>query len=132
MSMASLLVLSKLELSLHLGWLDEERLQKQVVFIDISIRFAKSPLACSTDQLSDTYCYAALVEVIKKQTENRSFRLVEYLAQEIYQIIKNQVGQNNAILIAITKQPAIANLTGGIRFQYGDEGVSHGDIRSGF
>lgn len=118
---ASNISLNGLELSVNLGWPEEERQQKQLVLVDVNIRLLKPPQACHTDQLEDTFCYDALVTAIKSYTTQESFRLVEHLGYKIYKLIKD-ITQNNALVtIRLHKKPAIANLTGGVAFSYGDE-----------
>ena len=58
------IVLHGLELSVILGWPEEERRQRQLVLVDVSVRLHKPPQACFTDQLEDTFCYDALVTAI--------------------------------------------------------------------
>lgn len=115
------MTLSGLELSVYLGWMEAERLQKQNVILDINICFLNPPKACLTDDLSDTVCYNALVNTIKELFSAKKFKLVEHLGAELYQTIKLAVASEAKINVWIKKQPAIPNLTDGITFQYGDD-----------
>ena len=54
----SRLNIRSLELNLHLGWRNKERTDEQVVLLDMEIRFPSPPIACTTDDLQDTVCYA--------------------------------------------------------------------------
>lgn len=123
MNITSRLVLSQLELPIYLGWTETERSQQQAVFIDIYIQFSEPPLACKTDQLSDTYCYDALIKLVKAKIITRTFCLVEHVAYEIYHVVKHYLGSDKHVLINIIKKPPIENLTGGISFHYGDKEV---------
>jgi dihydroneopterin aldolase len=78
-------------------------------------------VACTTDQLSDTYCYDTLVNTIKTSVATRNFRLLEHLGREIHQTVKNSLASDIKVSIRITKKPAILNLTGGVTFCYSDE-----------
>ena len=110
--------LHDLRLSLHLGWLEEERRQKQVVSVSISLKFLSMPQGCATDDLAETVCYAELAQKITAHCQQKSYQLIEYLAYDIYQKIKSL----HAIDCQVTvwKQPAIENLQGGASFVCGD------------
>ncbi len=117
----SSITLNRLKLSVNLGWPQGERVKQQIVTLNVTIRFKEPPVACTTDQLSDTYCYDDLVNTIKSHVATRNFRLLEHLGYEIYQVIKHSVRTALSVKILITKKPAILNLTGGVTFCYGDE-----------
>ena len=118
--MKSSLTLKTLTLEVNLGWPTDERTKKQTVAIDVKINFPKPPEACISDQLADTCCYDSLIATIKTQLISRNFRLIEHLAHEIYQIAKQSLPNHADISIRVTKKPAIADLTGGVSFCYGD------------
>lgn len=118
--MNSKLCLHRLELHVYLGWPDVERAEVQTIYADIDIDFATPPKACTTDALSDTFCYAELIDKIKIHLANQSFRLLEHLAAEIYQLIIKQLPENTKVLVMLTKFPQIEGLTGGASFSYGD------------
>lgn len=107
------------ELQVHLGWPPSERLQQQVVVLDIYVQFLNPPPACSSDHLDDTYCYEKLTTLIVAQLAGKHFRLIEHLGQQIYQIIKGLL-HDTSVKIRLTKRTAIPHLTGGVSFQYGD------------
>lgn len=111
-----------LELSVYLGWPEAERLQKQIVLLDIHIQFQLPLKACQTDDIADTYCYDSITRSITEKITAQRFRLIEYLGFAVYQHTK-QLLPNTDIAIRIKKQPAILNLTGGVSFSYGD--ISH-------
>ena len=116
------ITLQGLELSVNLGWPQGERVKQQTVTIDVTIRFANIPLACTTDHLEDTYCYDTLIAAIKNQLAPRHFRLLEHLGHEIYTIVKQTVTAAR-VQVRVVKKPAIVNLTGGVAFCYGDFAV---------
>lgn len=113
------IVLHKLELSIHLGWPESERLLKQNVMVDIDIHFSEPPRACLTDQLEDTYSYETLSNAIKEKITSRQFRLIEHLGHEIYQHVKILLPKATLVTICITKKPPILNLAE-VSFWYGD------------
>jgi dihydroneopterin aldolase len=118
--MKSLLTLNSLELSVNLGWPKGERKQSQIVTLDVLIEFPVPPSGCMTDELEDTFCYDALIKLIKKDIADRDFRLLEHLGFEIHRIITDHFPPDFRIKISITKKPAILNLTGGVTFSYGN------------
>jgi len=121
MTTYSKITLNNLELSVNLGWPQGERVKQQIVTLDVVLHFSKPPLACTTDQLADTYCYHTLINTIKKNLEQRHFRLIEHLGFELYQTIRQSLSSDTRIQLRLTKKPAILNLTDGVTFCYGDE-----------
>lgn len=116
------ITLNGLTLSVHLGWPHNERKKEQLIVLDVFIDFTKPPLGCVTDQLTDTYCYAALISAIEKEIKERDFRLIEHLGYEIHRIITDYLPSDCNVWINLTKKPAIGNLTGGVTFSYGYSG----------
>lgn len=114
----SCLTLHDLELCLHLGWPENERLKEQTVSVDIEIFFPNPPKACVSDKLEDTFCYSALVKKIREALCHRHFHLIEYLAKELYDVIITAVPNENDVYIQITKKPNIPGLKGGVTFTY--------------
>lgn len=112
--------LNGLELSVKLGWPQDERLKEQIIRLDVIIRFSEPPKACHSDDLEDTHCYDALTEIIKQFVASRKFRLLEHLGLEIYNLIKHELSPDKEVCVQITKKPAILNLTDGVTFCYGD------------
>lgn len=121
MTTFSSITLNHLELSVNLGWPQDERIKPQIVTLDVVIHFSKTPLGCTTDQLTDTYCYHTLINTIKNSLEQRHFRLIEHLGFELYQTIKKSLANDARIQLHLTKKPAILNLMGGVTFSFGDE-----------
>lgn len=116
----SSIVLQQLELSLHLGWPESERLHKQKIMIDIHIHFIQPPSACITDELDEKINYEVLSKKITDTITPRTFRLIEHLGFELYQLIKTFLPENTLTAVCITKHPPILNLKGGVHFWYGD------------
>mgnify|MGYP001597833778 CR=1 FL=1 len=114
--------LNGLELSVNLGWPQGERKKTQIVSLTVIICFPTPPLGCTSDQLTDTYCYDSLIQSIKNGLADRDFRLLEHLGYEIHRIITENLPPDFKIHISVTKKPAILNLTGGVTFSYGCAG----------
>ncbi len=119
-SITTSIVLHKLEFSVHLGWPDAERLNKQTILIDIQLFFPEPPKACLSDHLDDTFSYETLCHVIDKHLEQKTYRLIEHLGYDIYQLVKNTLPKQMSVNICLTKKPPIMNLTGGVSFSYGE------------
>ena len=112
------ITLQQLELNVFLGWTEQERQQAQTVTVDIDLALPAPPVACTSDQLDDTYCYADLIEKIKKEIEGKPFRLIEKLSHSIYQTVKNTLPADIKINVTVSKKPSISGLTGGVKFCY--------------
>lgn len=124
MQIYSGLQIKQFELRVVLGWPEAERMQPQSVLLDLYIRFPNEPLACHTDQLDDHFCYDLLTQKMQTFLNNRSFRLIEFLAREIYQVIKRDLPNNAFVTIAISKHPPISAMKKGVQFWYGDENIT--------
>jgi len=115
------LSIRQLELSLFLGWPEDERAKKQTVLLDIDVHFAKPPQACVSDKLDETVCYDTLSQTIRQHIGERHFRLVEHLSSDLYQCIKPVFPTDARITVRVTKHPAIEGLRAGVCFSYGDK-----------
>jgi 7,8-dihydroneopterin aldolase/epimerase/oxygenase len=120
----NILAIHGLQLPVFIGWTEKERLESQIILIDIEIRFAKPPAACQTDELSHTLCYADLITHLQTQIGNKPFHLIEHLTYEIYQLIKNKLSQEARAKVTVHKHPSIVGLSGGVSFTYGDHAAS--------
>ncbi|OGT41652.1 MAG: hypothetical protein A3F42_08590 [Gammaproteobacteria bacterium RIFCSPHIGHO2_12_FULL_37_34] len=118
---ASSLSIYNLELPLYLGWLENERLNKQTVVLDVNITFLSPPKACVTDQLDDTVCYSKLINKIRDHLTIKKFNLIEHVCHEVYQLIKSIIPTQSTVTVTITKQPNIPNFSGKVSFRYSDE-----------
>ena len=118
---ASSLSIYNLELPLYLGWLENERLNKQTVVLDFNITFLSPPKACVTDQLDDTVCYSKLINKIRDHLTIKKFNLIEHVCHEVYQLIKSIIPTQSTVTVTITKQPNIPNFSGKVSFRYSDE-----------
>lgn len=116
---ASCLTVNGLELNIHLGWPESERLQQQTVTLDMTIHFNEAPRACTTDNLEDTFCYDELIKIIKENVAQRSFKLIEHFGYEMYQLVKKLLPDNTLLQLSVSKKPPIENLNGGVKFSYG-------------
>lgn len=117
----SILRLNAFELSLHLGWSENERSQKQTILVDINLQFPEMPKACLTDELNDTYCYHTLINHILEQVETKEFRLIEHLGHTLYTLIKKTIPDSTHLHIVVYKNLAVVGLSGKAVFEYGEQ-----------
>lgn len=76
------IVLKDLQFLCRLGITDEERAKPQTVLIDIVMQCDLHPAAIS-DDINDTVNYHVVYERVKALAEEKSFNLIEALAEEI-------------------------------------------------
>lgn len=114
------LAINGLKLNVHLGWEEEERSQLQTVLLDAEIGFPALTKGSYSDQLKDTSCYHDLILHIHKFLEPKSFRLIESLGCQLFQLIKTKIPPVASLKLSITKHPKIPGLTHGIRFTCDD------------
>lgn len=117
--MSSILKIQGLKLKVNLGWRDKERQQEQVVLLDLEIAFRTPPMACTTDNLTDTICYFTLINTLRDKLAVRHFHLIEHLGHEIYQLVKHVFPMGAHIAVHVTKHPPIEGLSG-VSFSYSD------------
>jgi len=105
----------------HLGCSAEERIHPQEIRIHLDLFFAVTPLACKTDQLSDTVCYAKITNNIIQACKGQHFQTVEYLAQHCFRTIREIIDREIKMRLIVTKvRPPVSALQGGVSFCLGD------------
>jgi dihydroneopterin aldolase len=115
----SKLILKNLTLSIRIGHNAQEREQPQPIVLNAIIKFHELPLACKTDELTDSVCYKELTEAINEFCASKQFNLLEYFGYQLYKFIKNKLPQNISLWLSIAKITPIANLENSI-FSIGD------------
>ena len=114
------LTIRGITLPVRLGCSADERLDPQPVEIDLTIRFETPPRGMVTDRLEDTVCYDGLVSAIKQVVTNREFSLVEYLAKEIFDSLRDIVESEHELWVTVRKvSPPIPEITKGAEFTVG-------------
>lgn len=78
--------ISEIKAEVKLGVPDWERLLPQTVLLDIEIDMPHSR-SCESDAIEDTIDYGVVVTRIRQSLAERSFRLVEALAEHVCQLI---------------------------------------------
>jgi dihydroneopterin aldolase len=121
MSINAHLKINRLKLQVNLGWTDEERAAKQTVYVSYEIKFKEIPDAIITDNLKDTVCYGEISDKISNFVEKNEFKLIEYLSQNIYKIIKESTSKPILVVVEVAKPNApVKNLEGEVSFKFGD------------
>ena len=119
MSRASLHI-QDLSLWVNLGIREIEKTERQEIRLSIDMEFSKTPEACTTDKLDDTVCYHELCRKITKLVEEKSYAMIEKMAQDILDVIKvetSKSSQDLKIKVRLHKvRPPIARLEGGVSF----------------
>ncbi len=108
------LILKNLGLDVKLGYSEEERVLPQRVLVQIKLQFASVPVACTTDNLHDTFCYATLSCELQKFCDHHSFKLIESLGYRLHQLLKKKTTDVTSVkvnvFLSVTKNPPLANL----------------------
>lgn len=125
------LMLRDLRLNVHLGCGEDERRKPQPVSIDLALLFSTTPAGCQSDELTDTICYGKLSERLSTYCNGRSFKLVEALTSQLFEVAKQEIERQGKarcrsftiesanVLLALrgTKlHPPVADLNGGVNF----------------
>jgi dihydroneopterin aldolase len=108
-------------LEVRLGCSAAEREKPQAVDLDLAVRFAELPIACASDKLEDTLCYAELIDAARAACAGREFHLVERLAHELFGRLRVLVPPGAELWLRATKlRPPVEGLSGGVAFSLGD------------
>lgn len=86
-----IIFLSEVKVETHLGVPEWERLTAQTIILDIEIAMPHSS-SCQTDEIDDTIDYGVVVSRIRQTLSERSFKLVEALAEHVCQLILQEFG----------------------------------------
>lgn len=115
------LQMKDLELMVHLGCLPDERVHAQLVRLSVDITFSHPPMACGSDELEHTVCYAKMAEVVTDVSSQKEFKTVEHLAFECFHSVKKTVPRNVILALEICKvNPPVPHLRGGVVYRIED------------
>lgn len=109
------LAIEALALEVKLGVPEAERAVPQTVLVAIQFQFVEPPVACFSDQIEDTLCYATLAKRLQTFCESKTFCLLETLGYQLYQYLKTDLLSNMGkqkinIGLRVTKHPPLNNL----------------------
>lgn len=102
--------LPTIKISVHLGHEAGERQQAQAISLDIRFKFSQLPMACHSDELSDTICYRQLAEDLQQYCQSQSFKLIEHLAWRLFSYLKAQFSGMEALSLTVKKTLPLANI----------------------
>ena len=101
-------ILSNLGFYGYHGVLEAEKKLGQKFFIDVEL-FVDTKEAGKNDDLTKSVSYADVYEVIKDITENKTFDLIEALAENISQVVLDKFKLVNSIMVRVKKPEAPVN-----------------------
>ena len=100
--------ISELKVKTKLGVPAWERMVAQTIILDVEIGYDLAP-AGKSDAIADTIDYGAVVARIHETLKQRSFQLVEALAEHICQLILSEFGALS-VKIKVAKPGILAGL----------------------
>jgi len=107
-----------LEIWVRLGCSDEERAVPQPIAVSARIAFARPPLACESDRLEDTVCYARLAAVLGERAAQRPYQTVESLTFALVEAMRSAMPVGTRFALEVTKlRVPVAGLRGGVTFR---------------
>ena len=86
-----IIFLQEVKIQTVLGVPEWERMRPQTVVLDIELAMPHSR-SCQTDAIEDTIDYGLIVARIRQQLKEKSFRLVEALAEDVAQLVMQEFG----------------------------------------
>ncbi len=95
--------LENIEIEVFLGVPDEERAEKQAVLISLFWEFDTQKAELS-DNVADSVDYFEIYQFVKNFPNDKSFKLIEKLYRELFDILMKKFPINN-LKIEITKFP---------------------------
>ncbi len=102
----------------RIGCTADERELPQELSFTLKLCYTKDPLACSSDRIEDTLCYAELCEAIKDVVEAQSYSTIEFLTAKALQKVSLLVPLGAQLRLCTQKiAPPIAGLHGGASFE---------------
>lgn len=119
--MTGTLSVREYSIGVHLGCTAHEREKPQEVRVSLTLRFQTLPMACESDRLSDTVCYAKLCEIVRDASEQKHFETVEHLGWRIHEALKGLPSARVCRVVIHKVRPPIEDLRGGVRFELAEE-----------
>jgi dihydroneopterin aldolase len=116
--MKSQLHIKDLRSNVILGVKPKERSESQEISINIKIEYLSVPKGCFDDNVKHTMCYDELCSVIIAISKHKPYKLIEHMAFEIMEAIKNKICESyKEIFVEVVKlSPPISGLKGGASF----------------
>lgn len=105
-SASGVLFLRDLKFQVRLGVPDEERAKKQEVLVSIEIIFLENSEMYQSDNVEDSICYDSLIKDISRYLEDKSWKLLEKLTYDLYELIKARAIPNK-VSVNVEKSPIV-------------------------
>jgi 7,8-dihydroneopterin aldolase/epimerase/oxygenase len=103
-----IIFLSEVKVQTKLGVPEWERMVEQTIIIDLEIAMPHTR-SCQTDSIDDTIDYGVVVQRIRQTLAEKSFKLVEALAEHICQMVLHEFGAP-WVKIKVAKPGILPNL----------------------
>lgn len=114
------LAINRLKAEVRLGVSAEERAAPQEVEIDVRF-YLPSPPAAATDDDGKYICYHSLGQKIHALCAQREYRLIEYLAHEIYRLLRGKVPEEVKLWVKLRKlHLPLSYMEGGASYSFTD------------
>lgn len=95
--------LEKLQVKTHIGVSDSERKSPQIIECNLELK-SNRKLNCFTNDNSDDYiCYAELADKISNYCAGKEFRLLEYLANQVFDMLRANLSEDYRIKLEFKK-----------------------------
>ncbi|MHC0449317.1 MAG: dihydroneopterin aldolase [Candidatus Lariskella arthropodorum] len=115
--------ISDFSIAINIGVSDSERLVPQEVLVDYTVHFQGVPHGCISDNMSDSICYAEILNCIKNFSENRSFMLIEHYSFALFECLRQDCSIKEATLV-VKKKPQVPGLKGYASFRISNFSMS--------
>jgi dihydroneopterin aldolase len=86
-----IIFLQEVKVQTRLGVPEWERMTPQTIILDIEVAM-RHARACQTDAIEDTIDYGEIVARVRNTLAEKSFRLVEAVAEHVCQLILSEFG----------------------------------------
>lgn len=121
---AHIFSVDRIEFDAHLGFYAEERAKPQKVGVSMRFYFPASP-SWSHDDHAGFIDYAEAVKLVEQAAGARSFNLIEYMAREMFGIVRSYLdthhGEDIKLWLKLTKcHPPIPAVKSGASFMLSD------------
>jgi FolB domain-containing protein len=114
------LSVNRVRVPVRLGLTPEERAAAQPVEMDLRFYMPDIPAYARKDE-GDFICYGKITQRIVQVCSAGEFRLIEYLAMEVYRMLRAQVHEDVKIwLRALKCQVPVAQVLNGASYTYTD------------
>lgn len=115
--------LPEIALWINIGSTQDERRTKQLINVDLTVKFKDEPLACETDEINDVLNFKNIVDLMSKKLSEMEFRTMEKLTKEIVTLIEPKISKVAcALCLKVTKvKVPVANMACGASFIYSKE-----------